>query len=1490
MRGSLGWRRWVAAAGIGALASVGLTGLVALPAQADTAPVDPTLPTTVTADALPTVQINGVVWNQQIVGNTVYVAGNFTSARPAGSPAGTNEVPRTHMLAYNLTTGALIASFNPNINGQVRDLALSPDGTTLYAAGQFTSVNGQTRYRTAAFNAATGALTSWRPVVNSTVAAIGVSSTQVFLGGSFTSVNSQPRAKVAAVSTTTGATNGALDAPVDGGSVNALTVAPDGASVVIGGSFTNVGGSSNPGYGLARLDAATGANLPLPVNQFARNAGANAAILSLETDGTNFYGSGFHFGGAGNVEGTFAARWSDGEMVWIEDCHGDTYSAFPAGNAVYQASHKHYCANSGGFPQTEPWSFNRGTAVTKDARRINTPDIYGYPDHDGEPSPEFLNWYPDLNSGTFTGKSQGPWTVSGNSQYVLMGGEFTRVNNTPQQGLVRFAVSAIAPDAQGPRLSGAGWPLGAASFASGTVRVAWKANWDRDNQTLTYRLYRGSNAAPPIYETTLTTPFWDLETMGFVDTGLTPGSTQRYRLSATDAFGNTTWTNWLNDVVVSSDDAMSDYAEQVLADGADTYWRLGEASGPTVFDWAAFNDGTANAGVTRGVDGAILGDTNDASRFTGAADGFVTSASAIPGPDTFTVETWVKTTSTSGGKLIGFGNNATGQSTNYDRHVYMDNAGRIWFGVHPGGVRTVNSAASFNDGEWHHVVASLGANGMRLYVDGKRVGQRTDVTFGQGYAGFWRVGGDNINGWTNQPASHYLAGDLDDVAIYDTVLTHEQVLDHYTDSGRTSVVPPAPADAYGAAVYAAQPDLYWRLDEAAGTVAADASINGVTGTYRGGVGLGAAGAIAGTSGTAATFNGSSSFLSSDQSYANPRNYSEELWFKTTTTNGGKIIGFGTSPDGLSGGYDRHVYMETDGRLTFGVWTGFTNTTTTSDAYNDGQWHHLVATQSSTTGLALYVDGVLRGTNGQTSAQDYVGHWKVGADNTWGPQPYFQGTIDEVAVYPTTLSAQTVAEHWSIGSATPPLNQAPVAAFTATPTHLSVAVDGSGSTDPDGTVASHVWSWGDGTPDGSGATATHAYAAAGTYTVTLTVTDDDGATNAVTHDVTVTAPPVNQLPVAAFTATPTHLSVAVDGSGSTDADGTITAYSWSWGDGTANGAGATASHAYATPGTYTVTLTVTDDDGGTNVVAHDVTVTAPPANQAPVAAFTASPTHLSVAVDGSGSADPDGTVVSYAWAWGDGSPAGSGATASHAYAAAGTYTVTLTVTDDDGATHAVAQDVTVTAPPAGVLAADTFTRAVTGGWGTAETGGAWTATGTASRFSVDGVRALHAVPAGGTLTSSLALSSTDTEVRVVVSPDKVPTGGGAFVHVQARRVTATDYYGARLRLQADGSVQLHVTRGNGTPVAGVVVPGLTYAAGDQLNVRVQATGVSPTTVRAKVWKVGTTEPAAWQTSMTDATASLQAAGGVGFSSYVFGSATNAPVVLAYDDLWVGPAQP
>src|SRR5699024_1886165 len=105
----------------------------------------------------------------------LYVGGEFTSARPPGAAAGTGEQSRSHLMAYDLTTGAL-KSWAPRANAQVKGLAASPDGSTIYAVGTFTQVDGQNRYRIAAFDTATGELTNFRPSVNSTINAVAVSS------------------------------------------------------------------------------------------------------------------------------------------------------------------------------------------------------------------------------------------------------------------------------------------------------------------------------------------------------------------------------------------------------------------------------------------------------------------------------------------------------------------------------------------------------------------------------------------------------------------------------------------------------------------------------------------------------------------------------------------------------------------------------------------------------------------------------------------------------------------------------------------------------------------------------------------------------------------------------------------------------------------------------------------------------------------------------------------------------------------------------------------------------------------------------------------------------------------------------------------------------------------------------------------------------------------------------------------------------------------
>ncbi|HEY0997380.1 MAG TPA: PKD domain-containing protein, partial [Gemmatimonadaceae bacterium] len=254
-----------------------------------------------------------------------------------------------------------------------------------------------------------------------------------------------------------------------------------------------------------------------------------------------------------------------------------------------------------------------------------------------------------------------------------------------------------------------------------------------------------------------------------------------------------------------------------------------------------------------------------------------------------------------------------------------------------------------------------------------------------------------------------------------------------------------------------------------------------------------------------------------------------------------------------------------------------------------------------------------------------------------------------------------------------INQPPRAAFTTSISALTLSVDASASTDPEGSPLTFGWRFGDGTAATLATpVATHEYATGGSYTVTLVVSDAHGGTAEQTATVLANRPPV-----AAITRTPgaDPLVVGFSAAGSSDPDGDVLTYAWTFGDGTTAGNEATVEHRYAASGSFTATVTVTDAHGATAQAPVSFTL-----NRAPVASFTTAggTTPLSIVLDASGSSDPDGDALTYAWDFGDGS-SGVGVTASRSYAAPGTYTVTLTVTDPSGASNQANRAVTLNPP-------------------------------------------------------------------------------------------------------------------------------------------------------------------------------------------------------------------
>ncbi|MFJ2705702.1 LamG-like jellyroll fold domain-containing protein [Streptomyces sp. NPDC087428] len=708
------------------------------PATALTAPVS------LTADDLSTWQTNGIVWSMAASDDgVVYAGGTFSTVRPPGASAGTSEQPAVNFAALDASTGAPTGcslSFTLSSGtATVRSLALSPDGKTLYAGGQFGSVSGVGVSNIAAIDTATCTpRTDFKVAVSATVRAIAVTDDTVYLGGDFNSVAGQTRNKFAAL--TTGAELKPWTANTDEVG-RAVEVTPDGRHVVIGGDFFTVNGTAS--HALAVVNATTGA-LDKSYPGFIPNT---STVQDLTSDATKFYTANEGTGG-GVFDGRIALDLGTFQQVWRDTCLGATQAILVHKGVLYSGSHAHDCASMGEFPD-QPRKHLLAQSVD---------------------DPKLLPWFPDTNDGI--GEPVGPrvmaQTDKGGHHYLWVGGEFTTVNSKPQQALTRFA---DGPD------TGAPWVpnVSVSTVAPNKVDVNWQTSFDTDDGELTYRIYK-DGASTPVYTTTGYSVFWDRPQLRWTDTNVAPGETHTYRITASDGTNTSAKSPAVSATVAAKAES---YPVRVLSDGASLYWRYDEGTSTFAADTSAGLDNgfLRNTPSYRQTPAAVSGPST-AIGFNGTNQ-YAYSNRSHTQTTRFSVETWIKTTTTRGGKIIGFGTNTMETSGKYDKHVYMLNNGRLTFGTHNGGGRTVSTSAAYNDGAWHHVVATQGSGGMALYVDGQLRASNPLYTTNESYTGYWRVGGDNLATWPNRPTSDFFAGQIDETAVYPTALTAAQVSAHY---------------------------------------------------------------------------------------------------------------------------------------------------------------------------------------------------------------------------------------------------------------------------------------------------------------------------------------------------------------------------------------------------------------------------------------------------------------------------------------------------------------------------------------------------------------------------------------------------------------------------------------------------------------------------------------------------------------------------------------
>ena len=199
-------------------------------------------------------------------------------------------------------------------------------------------------------------------------------------------------------------------------------------------------------------------------------------------------------------------------------------------------------------------------------------------------------------------------------------------------------------------------------------------------------------------------------------------------------------------------------------------WHLNQAPTGSAGDIADSTSGT-NSGTSQTIaaGGQVTGKIGGSLTLDGASD-YISTAVSFNNPLTLTIQAWVKTTSTTGTKVVGFENNQTGTASgNYDRHIYIGTDGKARFGTYDANAaicNTVTSSNAVNDGQWHFLVGCRdnAASNVCLYVDG--VLQSTTNSYaGQSYTGWYRIGSYKLAGAWPVSASGYFAGSVDEVRV-----------------------------------------------------------------------------------------------------------------------------------------------------------------------------------------------------------------------------------------------------------------------------------------------------------------------------------------------------------------------------------------------------------------------------------------------------------------------------------------------------------------------------------------------------------------------------------------------------------------------------------------------------------------------------------------------------------------------------------------------------
>ena len=339
-----------------------------------------------------TPETNGRVNAVAYLGGTVYIGGSFTSV---------DGQARNRLAAFDVASGNLL-SWNPNANGVVRALKVSPAGTRVYVGGDFSAVGGAARARVAALSPTSGNAFGWSPYVNDSVKSVTTSNSgaTVYVGGDFDSAAGAGRRHLAAFNATSGNLSTTFKPNVSNGTGNFATVlsmdvSANGTTLYFGGDFALVNGSSRRNAAAVSTGVAT-------LRAWSPSATADVVgEVTVSASGRTVFVGGRSTGGYVQAYGPTAG----GSPVWNVASNGDVEAIVVSSSVLYVGGHFTSIAGAA-----------RGHLA---ALRASGGGLE--------------SWNPNAN-GVF-----GAFGAAITSGRVAFGGEFTQVAGEAHQGVAQFS-------------------------------------------------------------------------------------------------------------------------------------------------------------------------------------------------------------------------------------------------------------------------------------------------------------------------------------------------------------------------------------------------------------------------------------------------------------------------------------------------------------------------------------------------------------------------------------------------------------------------------------------------------------------------------------------------------------------------------------------------------------------------------------------------------------------------------------------------------------------------------------------------------------------------------------------------------------------------------------------------------------------------------------------------------------------------------------------